>query len=208
MDTLAAKEEAGGRNFSDRLALWISALASPFIVVPLFVILIAAAMANTTRELIIWTGICVGFAVLVPFVYIALGVMRGQFTDIHLGIREQRHVVYLLSMGSMAVGLLALRRAGAPSELIASGVSMIVNAAVFAVITRYWKVSVHSAVLSGCILVLAVVFSWKLLWLLLLVPLVMWARVQRRRHSFAQGLVAVLICMLLTAMVFRVFGLF
>lgn len=208
MVIVAEEPDAGRQGFRDRLALWISAAASPFLVVPLFVFLVAAASADNARQLFTWMGVCVGFAVFVPFLYIMAAVRKGYITDLHIGMREQRKVPYLLTMASMGVGLLALVKVGAPEVLVACGVTMLVNAAVFLLITQYWKVSVHSSVLAGCILALAVAFSsWNLLWLMLLVPVVMWARVQRKRHSFAQGLVAVAISLLLICVVFHWFGL-
>ncbi|MEW1654756.1 MULTISPECIES: hypothetical protein [unclassified Streptomyces] len=102
-------------------------------------------------------------------------------------------IVIPLVMVSVVTGLLLMLRAGAPREMTAMVIAMLITLTVILAITTVWKVSAHTAVSSGAIVMLATGLGpW---WLLAypLVPLVGWSRVALRDHTTAQTIVGAVV---------------
>ncbi len=183
----------------DRVAFLISGAASPYVVLPLFILLMTAEWAPGWREAVLWAAVGSACVVGLPLGYIAIGVRRGRLTDIHVQLREQRGGPFLAALFGAALAGLGLHLLGAPDALVLAAAAVVLNGAVFALITRRWKISMHPSVLAACAVLAGrtVAAGWFVL--LAAVPLVIWARVRRGRHNWAQGAVASLLAVLLTA---------
>jgi membrane-associated phospholipid phosphatase len=91
-----------------------------------------------------------------------------------------------VSIGFVLVGLLVLKIGGAPDPLVALVAAMEAGLATSLLVTLFWKVSVHAAVVAGAEAIL-VLDSGP--WLLVFTPIVLlvaWARVQLGHHTIAQ----------------------
>lgn len=107
--------------------------------------------------------------------------------------REGRQVPLLLCLASTAVGLLILLLGHAPRDVLALDVAMLVTLITCTVITRWWKISLHSAVAGGAAATLVLIYGR---WALVTVPvvaLVAWARVVVRDHTLAQVVAGALV---------------
>lgn len=136
-----------------------------------------------------WGAFAVLFAAVVPVLVIRYGIRRGSWADRHLVVRRQRLVVMPFILASVLAGTFLMRALGAPTELIALVAAMVVAMALLLVITTVWKVSVHTAVASGSVLVLALTYGPGWLAAYALVGLVGWSRVALRDHTRGQVLV-------------------
>ncbi|NSW58031.1 MAG: hypothetical protein HPY44_18660 [Armatimonadetes bacterium] len=190
----------GGRL--DRFAFAVSAVTSPFLVAGLTALAVAWLLHPTWLDIIIWGGITGLSTAVIPFLIVFLLWRTGRVTDMHVALREQRTIPFIGALVSAACGLVALRAAGAPTELIALGAAFMVNGMVLTVVTLAWKASIHAATLAGCILGLTMVGSLQFLWLGLALPVVFWARMRRNRHTLAQGIVPVVLVSVLTPIVY------
>ena len=87
---------------------------------------------------------------------------------------------------SVATGVVVLLVAGAPREITALQVAVLVTVAVATAITLVWKISFHTAVVAAAASVLTLLGGswWALSWLA--VPVVGWARIVLRAHTVAQ----------------------
>lgn len=177
----------------DALAFLISALTSPFLVCVVAAGALAADLAGSWTEVLVW-GIMAGvFAGVVPFLIVYAMFRRGKLTDMHVAVKEQRWVPLGASILSGTLGLAALAVVKAPDKLLALTAGYLANAIIFIVISTYWKASLHAAVYCGAFVGCALVVSpWWWLGLLGL-PAVMWARSRRGRHTPAQGIVGAFI---------------
>jgi membrane-associated phospholipid phosphatase len=133
-----------------------------------------------------WVGVAALFATLVPVLYLVRGVRRRQFTDHHVRLREQRPLAFLVGIASLLVGLALMVVLGAPRELVALVAAMGVGLIVSLLVTLFWKISVHVAVVAGAEVILVLVFGPLLLVLGPLVALVGWARVGMGDHTPGQ----------------------
>lgn len=185
---------------ADRLAFVISALASPYLVIPAFIVVVAASVAESARQALSWAVVGGAGVVGVPLLYILVGVRRGQLTDIHVRLREQRRGPFLAALIGAACSALGLHAIGSPEALQLGAWATVINGLAFALVTRRWKISLHPAALTACVVLAGSTVAASWYWTLTALPAVIWARVRRRRHTWAQGLVASLLAALLTGL--------
>jgi len=181
-------ERAGGRA-RQRLARLVTEVLAPAPTVAVLLVVVAWHSAAAASEALQWALLSVLFAALLPFLYILRGVRRKRLTDIHVYRREQRPRVLSIGIGSVIVGFALLTVLGAPRDLTALVGAMAVGLATSTLVTLFWKVSVHTAVNSGAVTILVLVFGEGLLIVTPLVALVGWARVEVEDHSPAQVVV-------------------
>ena len=102
------------------------------------------------------------------------------------------------------MGILILLGAARPVIVIATIYT--VNTMVVALITQFWKISVHTALFSSVATVSILVFGYGVWWLFLfLIPLA-WSRIHRQRHTIWQAVAGALVAFVITAAVFWGFG--
>lgn len=181
------------------VALTFSALLSPYLVIPMGTVGIVATQPSSRRQLVLWVALAVFFSTMVPALYVAWGVLTKRITDIHVAEREQRGAPFILAIASSALGALVLWLVGAPSQVWALGVVTACNGIVMLLITSRWKISIHVAVLSATVLMAITTIPEVNPWpLLVLIPLLMWARHSRGRHSLWQGIAGCAVACALT----------
>jgi membrane-associated phospholipid phosphatase len=126
------------------------------------------------------------FAAVLPTVFIGYGIRRGSFDDRNVGARRPRLVVLAFITASVAAGLVLLIAAGAPRTLTGYLAFMLASVAALAAITVVWKISIHSAVASGSVAILALTYGPFVLFGYLLVAVLGWSRVTLGDHTTAQ----------------------
>jgi len=133
-----------------------------------------------------WGALAALFAGVVPMAFISRGVRRGLWADRYVGAKRARLIVLGFILGSVAVGLGLLVGLGAPGELSGYVGCMLASVVVLAAITTVWKISIHCAVASGSVTILALLFGPALTPAYLLVALTAWSRVVVKDHTTAQ----------------------
>jgi membrane-associated phospholipid phosphatase len=124
---------------------------------------------------------------ILPIVYIALMVKRGEITDIHMKVREQRVRPFLISIICAAVAVAVLHVMKTPSVMPLFALFTLVQLLVMLVITLIWQISIHAVSISGVTVALGVLFG--LTPALVSAPLVVLvgaARLKLDRHTPAQ----------------------
>ena len=191
--------------WADKTAFLISALSSPFVVIPTFTLAVVRKVAPTPAEFWLWSGIALVCLTLLPAGYILCQVRTGRITDVHVREREQRREPFLVGLLGAVLGTALFLLLQAPPELLALGTCTVTNGLVFAAITLRWKISLHPSILTTAILTAMTFLDPRWGWLVLVLPLVIWARIRRRRHNFWQGLIAIFLASGMTVGVFHLF---
>ncbi|MGW7439623.1 hypothetical protein [Streptomyces sp. NPDC054849] len=137
-----------------------------------------------------WSGLGWGlfaalFCGVVPIGIIALGVRRGALTDQHIRVRRQRVVPMTLSLASVVAGITLLHALGAPRDVFALVVAMLVGLVASLLVTVGWQISVHMSVAGGTVMILALVFGPQVL-PVVLIAAVGWSRLELKAHTVAQ----------------------
>jgi membrane-associated phospholipid phosphatase len=133
-----------------------------------------------------WGLLAAFFTGVLPTLFISYGIRHGRWEDRNVGARRARLIVLAFIMASVATGLILLFTLGAPTLLTGYLAFMLGSVAVLAVITTVWKISIHCAVASGSVAVLALTYGPVVLPAYLLVALLGWSRVSMRDHTIAQ----------------------
>jgi membrane-associated phospholipid phosphatase len=138
-----------------------------------------------------WAGLLWGllaalFTAVLPTLFISYGVRQGRWSDRNVGARRPRLVVLAFITASVAAGLILLLAAGAPRLLTGYLAFMLASVAVLALVTVVWKISIHCAVASGSVALLAFTYGPLVLGGYILVALLGWSRVAVKDHSVAQ----------------------
>jgi len=133
-----------------------------------------------------WGLLAALFTAVLPSLFIAYGIRRGRWSDRNVGARRPRLAVLAFSAASVAAGLILLTAGGAPGLLTGYLAFMLASVALLAAVTTMWKISIHCAVASGSVVILALSFG-PLIWpAYALVVLLGWSRVALQDHTVAQ----------------------
>lgn len=168
------------------VALATSIIFSPFIVPIVTAVFVIHKHAGTTKEVIHWLTVVAIFVTGLPVLAITLLSRFSKVSSIHLPTKEERLIPLCLTLTSMILGTVVLHQIGANQQIIWVCQAYIVNSIVFSAITPLWKISFHTSVTTGCIIVLMLLVHFNLIWLFLLIPLIAWARVYREKHTLLQ----------------------
>lgn len=128
-------------------------------------------------------GVATFFAAALPYAILLLGIRSGRLTDRHLTNRNERPIMMLIGLVSVAAGLAVMVRLDSPRELLALVAAMVAGVAVALAISTFWKISIHAACAAGTVAILVVVVGPRML---ILVPIVLgicWARVVLQDHT-------------------------
>lgn len=185
------------------IALGTSVVFSPFIVPIVTAVFVIYKYAGTNQEVILWLTIVAIFVTVLPILVITLLLRFSKVSNFHLPAKEERLMPLCLTLVSMILGTIILYWVGASSKIILACIVYIVNSLVFIAITPLWKISFHTSVTTGCIMVLMFLVNSNLVWLFLVIPLIAWARVYRGRHTLLQTVVGTLLAIVNTTLVFH-----
>lgn len=149
-----------------------------------------------------WGLMAAGFCGVVPILWIKWGQRRGYWGDRHVRRRQDRLIVIPGILVSVAACITLMVTLGAPREMTALIVAMLATLFAILAITTAWKISVHTAVSAGALVMLALAYGPWVLAAAPLVALVGWSRVVLRDHTPAQVLAGAALGAVLAGAVF------
>jgi hypothetical protein len=133
-----------------------------------------------------WGLLAALFAAVLPTLFISHGIRHGRWSDRNVGARRPRLIVLGFITASVAAGLILLAVLGAPRMLTGYLAFMLASVAVLALVTTVWKISIHCAVASGSVAILALMYGPLVLCGYVLVAALGWSRVALADHTVAQ----------------------
>lgn len=149
-----------------------------------------------------WGTLAIFFCAVIPIVFIVATGEKRTFADRHVPERARRMIVIPVIILSV-LSCLALMVVGeAPAPLLSMVGAMLATIAAIWPVTKFTKISVHTAVLTGALAMLGLLYGpW---WILsaALVPLVAWSRAQLKDHTPAQTVAGAVLGALVAAPVF------
>jgi hypothetical protein len=133
-----------------------------------------------------WGVLALLFADGVPLTYISLGRRFGWVSGFDLPRRQERAPFIAVNLIGNGLGYLLLRALNAPVSLSALLLVYVALGVTMMTISSFWKISLHAGGVGGFAAFLTWMFGpvWALTFLA--VPLIGWARVYRKRHTWAQ----------------------
>jgi len=186
------------------LAKIISAIFHPFILAPLT---FAFLLYQTTLALewkLYYMFLILLAVDIIPFITVYALKRQGKTSSLDVPERQRRLQPFLISVGGYLLSWLILRWLKAPDQVVVLMWIYAINTLIATVITCYWKISIHGMAFSGPVAALGWLVNPHFLWLLLALPLIGFARVRLRAHSWAQVIVGFVLGFLLTISQMRI----
>ena len=185
-----------------RLARLLTEVFAPAVLVAVLLLVVgwhAGAQPGVSR----WWGLPGAvFAAVIPLGYVLHGVRTGRLTDHHIPDRADRRLPLLFGVASLSAGLIVMVLLGAPREVLALLVAGGSGLVIFALVTHWWKMSIHAGVAAGALATLTAIYGPVALLGAPLVVLGGWARVRLTAHTPAQVVVGALAGALVAGTVF------
>jgi membrane-associated phospholipid phosphatase len=151
-----------------------------------FLILALGDQEQRTQNIFLNWIVAITFASGLIFLYIAYLKQKRAIDSTELIIREQRISPLTFAVLSYALGFGVLTMLNAPWLMRGLMFCYATNTMVVLMITRRWKISIHTTGIAGPLVALTYQFGWMLLPLYILIPIVGLARVKMHRHTHLQ----------------------
>lgn len=171
-----------------QFADWVSWVFSPFFVAPLSTLIAVFAYAQDARDVALWGIIAFVVTYFPPVVDVLNEYRAKRLPDLRLLDPMDRRQPYIVGSISALVSTILLWLVGAPSHLVVMSAMLATTAIALGIINYRTKVSLHTASLTGSSVTLGLGVHPLFFGLLVLVPLVGWARITKRRHVLSQVL--------------------
>lgn len=203
---MGEKKDLQFRTWIDFVSFGISAIFSPYVMAVLFVLLLTYNFSQNFTEFLPWILTFLFFGMIVPGIYVFWLMETGKVKDIHISDQNERKIPFLIAGISSVVGVLILMFLGADRPVIVIASTYAASALAVAIITLYWKISIHMAIFTSIVTVMTILFGGAFIWFyLLLIPLA-WSRIHRKKHTLLQTVVGALVAFSLTTIIFWFFG--
>lgn len=189
-----------------KLAQVISIIFEPFTVSLIVLVLVTLQLPLPLEAKLKWFVVAVALGGLSPTLVYLYERKTGKIKDWFITNRVERRDVQLAwFVGSGLFFLIALFF-DAPRLLLALSLTLVWLSLLITIISIYWKVSVHMVGVTLFVMVMLLAYSANALWLLVLLPLVAWARVRLGHHTLSQVTVATIMTIIVTYFVFNLYG--
>jgi len=191
----------------ERIASLTSNILNPFLVGFVLILLLSFRSAPSGLDAVKWALISVAAGILPVFGVVIYLVRSQKLENIFINVREQRTKIYLLASVCAGLGCVILYYLEAPKELIATFVAGFSAVVVFMCVNFFWKISLHTALITASVTVLIILYGSIAAGAVVLVPLIGWARIELNHHSPAQAAAGALLAAAIVVVVFYLFGL-
>ena len=190
-----------------RIANKTSNIFNPFLVAFVLIILVSLESTAGILDALKWALVVIALSILPLYLFTVYLVWTGGLDGVFANVRKQRTKIYALAVILAVVGYVVLFYLKAPLILLALFVTGFSAAIIFMCINLWWKISLHTAVISASVTVLVILYGFAVVATIGLIPLVAWARVESGHHLLTQVLAGALLSASILLAVFYLFGL-
>ena len=184
----------------------VSYLLSPPLVMSALAVPVALRDAQVGDRPLLWAVLYGGLACGMPTVYLGIQVLRGQVGDLLLRERRERYRPYLATMLGMGLSWGVLEWLGATAVMRAMVLAGLVNVAVMAVVTVFWKLSLHTMAIGFALAYLALLFPPTIALVFApLLPLALIVRYRARSHTLRELLAGAVLGAMVPLAFFRMY---
>lgn len=180
----------------NRFANFISSIGQPALVsIPTFLILNYYILMGNNFLYI--TTICIVFSAIIPIIT-TLFFIKTMKTDFDITDRTKRTIPLIFAVVSYLVGFFVLWDLNAPAITTVLMLIYSTNTFIIILINLSWKISIHAMGIAGPTAALIYTFGIPGAIFGVMIPLVMWSRVNLNKHSVNQVMAGALLGLFLT----------
>lgn len=170
----------------DTLALRVSAISTPYMTTPIFILLAGLYYVHDPWDIIIYGAIVVGFTVVIPLSYAEHLRRRGKVESVHIYDQRARLGPLAITAACSMAALAALYAIDAPWGIIQLAVLLILLAGAVLAATYFFKVSGHVSSWTTGTTVLVLIYGPLAAVLYLVAVPIAWSRLRLERHTRAE----------------------
>lgn len=184
----------------------VSNTLNPFLVSFTVIAVLAFESTAGTADAFKWLAIAVVISVLPVLTFVIYMVRTKKLDGIFINPRKQRNRIYPLAALLGVVGAVVMYVADAPEILFVTFVTGLAAVVMFMTINLWWKISLHTGFIAAAAAIIIMVFDVKTSWIALAVPLVGWARLELKLHTWQQVTAGAVLAAAVTVIFFQAFG--
>lgn len=189
-----------------QIARAVSLLFQPIIVIGVFLAILVTYYTPDLRTGLVRLLITTLLIGAIPIAFTIVAARLGWVKNAWLEKRQDRIGPFLVAAFCMIINLIVFYKFDVDREVLVFLMSLILVTTLTLIITMYWKISVHAAVVTIVAVAANVMADGKFWYLYLLIPLVMWARVYKKNHTVAQVITGSILNGAIVYMTFKIFG--
>jgi membrane-associated phospholipid phosphatase len=173
----------------DSLPAHVSALTTPYLTTPLFILLAGLYFVDDPAEILLYGSIAVGFTVVIPLSYAEHLRRAGTVESVHIFEQHARMAPLALTGASSVMGFAVLYLVGAPEGILRLGAILFMLAGALLAATWFLKVSGHVAGWTAGTTVLVVLYGPPMIFLYLVAVPIAWSRLRLEKHTWLEVIV-------------------
>ncbi|MCX6809171.1 MAG: hypothetical protein NTZ65_00215 [Candidatus Berkelbacteria bacterium] len=191
------------RHVSAEIISW---LFYPPLVGTVFFVFLVFWYSTDLNQGLHWLVAISPFLIFIPLIYFVISFKLGWISDIDLTDRKERPIFLSAFIVSLALASALLYLLSVPTKFFVYVFSGLVMTVVTSIITLFWKISFHTAVTTSVVTAITILGGPQFWPLFLLIPIIGWARVMLKKHTFWQVVGGALVAFVITEGVFLAFG--
>jgi hypothetical protein len=208
MDSSTVTTTGNKRHFYSNWAEFVSDVVSPPVVWAIMAFVIADRDATSAGEAVVWALVYIALLSVIPTLYILIQVRRGNITDMHMPLREERIRPFLVAIASGIMAVLLFDIIGASVWMRVFMISSLVQLILMALITTMWQISVHTMCITAALATVALLVNASVALLLTpLIAIVALARLRLHRHTLSQVMAGIIVGGISVALLLGIAGL-
>lgn len=168
-----------------QVARFLSLVLNPLSLIVLVPFFLIYKTTNDVYAAVNWTLYTMVFLLAIG-IFILVCVRKGIFTDYDVSKREQRPLLFLVSILLAILYLIGLLLFDAPAIIFIVTFGIIIGIVAASIVNNWIKVSMHVATVAALLSALAMIYGGFYYLLLFLVPLVAYIRVRAKRHTIPE----------------------
>ena len=180
------------------LANLIAAVLHPIVLVIPGVYLVSYNATGNTAEALYWTLLSILFSSVIAC-FVAYGVKKGFFNNLDVSNRKQRLILYPFAIAVVGAFAIFVYTQNGPFALVYASITFVLALLILDFINRRIKASIHTAAVASIVTGVIFIYGGISAMLLLLIPLIAWARITQKRHTLQETIVGGVAGIALTA---------
>lgn len=189
----------------EKLAHLTSTLLSPLAWFPILIVVFLLKTGISSKQIIILFPSLFIFLLFIPLGILYLAIRAKKISDWDIRDRRERNKILPFIMISILVAMVLVYIFG---NSLSFHLFLIPWAVALAgiVITKFWKISLHTMLNVTSTILVNFIFNWQLPFLYFLILLIGWARYYHKHHSLLQIIIGAIVSGLITIGMLTYFG--
>lgn len=188
-----------------KIAEIISEVFGPHVWMPVLLLALIFRTGQSTDQIVILLPTLFFLLLFIPFFYLHLALKLGWVSHWDLPRKEERRVIFIIFIICSILAFNVVNNVGSVMFRNLFVIFLILGFLV-SIITYFWKISIHMILDTLGVLLLNFLLGLKLWPLIVLIPIVGWARYILKRHTFKQILAGFLLASIVFFLGLRYFS--